>query len=116
MGRLLNPFDIDLVDFFVYKVIQARLVEFLPRSDISQFLRGHPLGLTFVFRHFQWTEVMNIFFSIFFFFRAASAACGSSQGRGQIRAAAASLHHSHSNTGSELCLQPTPQVMATLDP
>ena len=35
------------------------------------------------------------FFSLF---RAALMACGSSQARGQIRAAAASLHHSH--TGS----------------
>ena len=41
---------------------------------------------------------------------------GGSEARGQIRAAAASLHHSHTNTGSELCLQPTPQLMAMLDP
>ena len=42
-------------------------------------------------------------FSTFFFclFRAESMAYGSSQGRGQIRAAAAGLHHSHRNTGSE---------------
>ena len=33
-------------------------------------------------------------------FRAASVACGGSQARGQIRAVAISLHHSHSNTGS----------------
>lgn len=31
------------------------------------------------------------------------------QARGPFRAAAASLHHSHSNTGSILHLQPTPQ-------
>ena len=31
-------------------------------------------------------------------------------------AAAASLHHSHSNAGYELHLQPIPQLMATLDP
>ena len=29
---------------------------------------------------------------------------GSSQARGHIRAVAASLHHSHSNMGSEACL------------
>ena len=29
---------------------------------------------------------------------------------------AAGLHHSHSNTGSKLCLQPTPQLTATIDP
>ena len=37
-------------------------------------------------------------------------------GRGGIRAAAASLPHSHSNTGSEQHLQPTPQLMAMPDP
>ena len=37
-------------------------------------------------------------------------ACGSSQARGQIGAAAAGLHHSHSNAGSEPCLNPTPQL------
>ena len=36
-----------------------------------------------------------------------------SQARGLIRAAAAGLHHSHSNTRSELRLRPTPQLMAT---
>ena len=39
-----------------------------------------------------------------------------SQTRGQIGAAATSLCQSHSNTGSELCLQPTPQLMAMPDP
>ena len=35
---------------------------------------------------------------------------GGSQARGQIRAIDASLHHSQSNVGSKLCLQPTPQL------
>ena len=37
-------------------------------------------------------------------FRATPAAHGGSQARGRIRAIVASLHHSHSNTGSKLCL------------
>ena len=37
-------------------------------------------------------------------FRATPMAYGHSQVRGQIRAVAASLHHSHSNARSELCL------------
>ena len=41
------------------------------------------------------------------------AAYGGSQARGQIRATAAGLYHSHSNAGSEPCLRPTPQLMAT---
>ena len=36
--------------------------------------------------------------------RGAPVAYGSSPARGQIRGAAASLHHCHSNTRSELCL------------
>ena len=36
---------------------------------------------------------------------------GDSQGRGQIGAVAAGLHHSHNNVGSELLLQPTAQLM-----
>ena len=49
-------------------------------------------------------------------FRATPAAYGNSQPRGQIRAAAVSLHHSHSNSGSQTSLQPTPQLTAMLDP
>ena len=52
----------------------------------------------------------------FFFFRAASMAYGGSQARGRTRAVAASLHHSHSNVGSELILQSTPQLRAMPDP
>ena len=50
------------------------------------------------------------------FFRAIPAAYGISQARGQIGAAAASLHHSHSHAGSEPCLWPTPQLMAMSNP
>jgi len=46
---------------------------------------------------------------------AAPSACGGSQARGRIRAMAAGLRQSHSNVGSEPCLQPTPQLTAMLD-
>lgn len=52
----------------------------------------------------------------FCLFRAAPAAYGGSQARSQIRAAAASPHHSHSNARSEPCLQPVLQLQQTLDP
>ena len=56
----------------------------------------------------------------FLFFRAAPVAYGvlanAFQARGLIGATAADLYHSHGNTASELCLQPTPWLMATLDP
>ena len=38
------------------------------------------------------------------------------QAKGLIGAAAAGLHYSHSNAGSELQLWPTLQLTATLDP
>ena len=52
------------------------------------------------------------FFSFFFFFsfwlfRTTHMAYGSSQAKGRIGATAAGLHHSHSNLGSQLHLQPT---------
>ena len=49
-------------------------------------------------------------------FRATLTVYGSSQARGLIGAIAAGLRCSHSNAGSEPCLWPTPQFMATLDP
>ena len=49
-------------------------------------------------------------------FRLAPEACGGSQARGRVRAVAAGLCQSHSNTRSEPRLRPTPQLMATPDP
>ena len=48
--------------------------------------------------------------------RATSTACGGSQARGPIEAVATGQRQSHSNVGSEPCLQTTPQLTATLDP
>jgi len=58
----------------------------------------------------------GFFFFGFLLFRAKPAAYLSSQARGQIRAAAASLHQSHRNAGSELHLRPTSQLTAMPDP
>ena len=55
-------------------------------------------------------------FGVFLLFRAAPTAYGGSQARGRIGAVAAGLRQSHSNAGSELRLQPTPQLTATPDP
>ena len=52
----------------------------------------------------------------FVFSRAAPMAYGGSKARGLIEAVAASRRQSHSNTGSQPCLQPTPQLMAMPDP
>ena len=53
---------------------------------------------------------------VFFLFMATPVAYGGSQARGQTRDAAAGLHHSHSNAGSEPLLWPTPQLAAMPDP
>ena len=63
----------------------------------------------------QGWPLYNYYYYLFvfcLFFRAAPAAYESSQARGLIRATAASLHHSHSNMGSEPCLKPTLQLTA----
>ena len=49
------------------------------------------------------------------FSRATPVAYGGSQAWGPIRTVATGLHQSHSNTGSEPHLQPTPQLTATPD-
>ena len=46
---------------------------------------------------------------------ASPTAYGGSQARGPIGAVATGLRQSHSNVGSEPCLQPTPQLTATPD-
>ena len=56
------------------------------------------------------------FFFFFLSFRAVPEAYGAFRVRGLIGATAAGLRHSHSSAGSERSLQPTPQLMATLDP
>ena len=77
------------------------------------------LGFFFVVVVVVELHELFIYFVFFFFFvfsRAAPVVYGGSQARGPIGAVAAGLHHSHSNTGSEPCLRPTPQLTATLDP
>ena len=59
--------------------------------------------------------ILTFYFFIFYLFRAAPVAYGVSQARGLIGAVATSLRQSHSNSGSEPCLRPTPQLTATPD-
>ena len=63
-----------------------------------------------------WYQDHTVFFFFFLLFRAIPTVYGSSQARGRNGAVAASLCHSHRSTRSELCLWPTPQLMAILDP
>ena len=83
---------------------------------------SHATLLPLVDHHSTVTLFLFIYFFYFFYFFvfllflwAASAAYGGSQARGPIRAAATGLCQSHRNAGSELRLQPTPQLTATPD-
>ena len=53
---------------------------------------------------------------LFLSLRATLAAYGGSEAKGGIGAVANGLRQSHSNAGSEPCLRPTPQLMATPGP
>ena len=65
----------------------------------------------------EWVFFLFVFlFCFVLFFRAALVAFGGSQARGRIRAAAAGLHYSHSHSGFEPCLKPTPQLTGMTDP
>ena len=118
--------------FFVRLLENPLAVVSMPASSTSSFLIYSHLGrrpmwpnqyLKWVNRHGMrfWRPRYEQSMWIFFFFpillfRAAPTAYGVSQARGRIPATAAGLRHSHSNRGSELCLWPTPQLMATMDP
>ena len=60
----------------------------------------------------------QLFHLIFFFSSFYGRTCSIWKFRGQTGTAAAGLRHgrSHSHARSKPCLQPTPQLMATLDP
>ena len=63
-------------------------------------------------------SIVRIFFFLSCLFAiswATPMAHGVSQARGPIRGVATGLRQSHSNAGFEPRLQPTPQLMATLD-
>ena len=60
--------------------------------------------------------VFCLFICLFAFSGATPAAYGGSQARGQIGAVAIGLCQSHSNTGSQPRVRPTPQLVAMPDP
>ena len=103
--------------FFGRKSLYAALTAYKFLSIKVEYLHnlcGIPL-------HGRFVSSLSLIIIIFFFCLfavswAAPAAYGGSQARGQIGAVAIGLRQSHSNVGSELHLQPTPQLMATLDP
>ena len=84
---------------------KARAVIGATESALRPFQLGARMGVRQARDHVRRSPnlvVKVIFF--FLLFRAAPAAYGNSEARGRIKAAAAGLQHSHSNTGSELFL------------
>ena len=77
---------------------------------------AHPAGILSGVFCFFFFFFSFFFFLVFCLFRAMPSAYGGSQARDPIGAIAAGLCHSHSTTGSDLCLRPTPQLVATPDP
>ena len=79
---------------------------------------GFDSFITFAYR--LQLSLLNSSFSVDFFFfcsfRATPTSYGGYQAKGQMGAVAAGLYHCHSNARSEPHLQPTPQLMATLNP
>ena len=73
-----------------------------------------------LFIHLSWFLNFAYLFiflgGLFFFLRAILTAYGGFQARGRMRAAPASLYHSHSNAGSKPHLRPTPELMAMPGP
>ena len=103
------------VSFFRFRrfsaIIYSNILLFL--SSLS-FPSGIPITYRLVCFVLSYRSLLYCFlsfsFSFFFLFRATSAAYGSSQPRGQIKATADGLCYSHSNAGSESRLQPIPQL------
>ena len=82
-------------------------------SDNTRSLTPFATGNSMFIHIFIFCSQVNLFFFFFFcLFRPAPVTYGSSQARGWIRAAAADVHHSHSNARSELHLWATLQLAA----
>ena len=73
-----------------------------PTSLFPVMLRTSHWHVDCVLLYCSWNLQLFLFLFFPLLFRAAPAAYGSSQARNQIGAAAASLHHSHSNAGWDL--------------
>ena len=98
---------------YVYQILAQSNI-FMEKCRLEERVLTDENTLLLLILHIY--HVIFFFLALFRLFRAVPAAYGGSQARGSIRAVAAGPRHSHSNTGSEPLLQPTPQLTATLNP
>ena len=85
-------------------VIMPSIKFWLRKFHVLQFLN---LSIE-IYPHYTLNK--SFFLNLKKFFRTTPMSYGSSQARGRIRSAPASLHHGHSNVGSESRLRPIPQL------
>ena len=97
-------------DFFMLEQFIQSKYAYIPNSGNKGYENRHIYWFEKIY--FFWERYIY-FFSFFFLFRVTPVPYRSSQARGQIRAAATGLCHSHSNTRYEQHLWPTPQLIAT---
>ena len=85
------------------------------KADVRQWKQKYawPFVRCFFFLFFSF---FSLFLKFLLFFRATPTVYGGSRARGQIRATAAGLCHSHSNAESKSQLQSIPQLTAMPDP
>ena len=100
-----------------YLFVCLSYLNLLNMCPLVQAFAHFTIEVLFSFSNFNPLSVLVLeTLSLFFFFRATPMAYGGSQTRGLMGAAAAGLHHSHSNMGSEPRLRPIPQLTTTPDP
>ena len=89
-------------------------------SERSAFTRvGSNVYLCIIILKCRYPHLLNEFYFIlfiYFAFQGLTHGIWKFPGQGSSQSYAASLCQSHNNSGSEPCLQPTPQLTATLDP
>ena len=93
-------------------------VQPLPMLQLWQYHIPHPTASGQGWKPHLLSDLSHcsqILFFFFFFLSATPMTYRSFQARGRIRAAVASLCHSHSNARSKQSLPPTPQLRATPD-